>query len=235
MVLTKLQNLGGVYLHTNYVLYNIVPFGFLVLLVYIFIDVFLDYFRKEIKRNQRRVPLYSFFFYLLCLLQIKVGGITLLPLNPADNSSRFIRANDWFGIFDRIHFNMYLWTYSAIVYNFLLLLPLGIFLFVLFHFKNRNKAIFIVILCCLGTELLRLLLGAFSLVPRNLSSVDAIYLLCNMLGGIIGILIVKIFTHIQMKRKDRVYHGSFNGIIVFGNWARLFINVSFSFKGNIIE
>lgn len=197
-------------MHTNYVLYNIVPFGFLVLLVYIFIDVFLDYFRKEIKSNQRRVTLYSFLFYLLCLLQIKVGGITLLPLNTADNSRSFITANDWFGIFDSIHFNMYLWSYSAIVYNFLLLLPLGIFLCVLFHFKNINKAIFLVILCCLGTELLRLLLGSFSLVPRNIGSVDAIYLLCNILGGIIGILIVKIFTHIQMKRKDKVYNGSFN-------------------------
>lgn len=197
-------------MHTNYVLYNIVPFGFLVLLVYIFIDVFLDYFRKEIKRNQRRVTLYSFLFYLLCLLQIKVGGITLLPLNPADNSRSFITANDWFGIFDRIHFNMYLWSYSAIVYNFLLLLPLGIFLFVLFHFKNRNKAFFLVILCCLGIELLRLLLGSFSLVPRNIRTVDGIFLLCNMLGGIVGILIVKICTQIQMKRKDKVYNGSFN-------------------------
>jgi len=205
-----LQNLGGVYLHTNYVLYNIVPFGFLVLLVYIFIDVFLDYFRKEIKPNQRRVTLYSFLFYLLCLLQIKVGGITLLPLNPADKSRSFITANDWFGIFDGIHFSMYLWSYSAIVYNFLLLLPLGIFLFVLFHFNNRNKAIFIVILCCLGIELLRLLLGSFSLVPRNIGSLDGIYLLCNMLGGIVGILIVKIFTQIQVKRKDKVYNGSFN-------------------------
>jgi len=205
-----LQNLGGVYLHTNYVLYNIVPFGFLVLLVYIFIDVFLDYFRKEIKPNQRRVTLYSFLFYLLCLLQIKVGGITLLPLNPADKSRSFITANDWFGIFDGIHFSMYLWSYSAIVYNFLLLLPLGIFLFVLFHFNNRNKAIFIVILCCLGIELLRLLLGSFSLVPRNIGSLDGIYLLCNMLGGIVGILIVKIFTQIKVKRKDKVYNGSFN-------------------------
>lgn len=197
-------------MHTNYVLYNIVPFGFLVLLVYIFIDVFLDYFRKEIKPNQRRVTLYSFLFYLLCLLQIKVGGITLLPLNPADKSKSFITANDWFGIFDGIHFSMYLWSYSAIVYNFLLLLPLGIFLFVLFHFNNRNKAIFIVILCCLGIELLRLLLGSFSLVPRNIGSLDGIYLLCNMLGGIVGILIVKIFTQIQVKRKDKVYNGSFN-------------------------
>jgi len=195
-------------LHTNYVLYNIVPLGFLVLLFYIFIDVFLDYFRKEIKHNQRRVILDSFLFYLLCLLQIKVGGITLLPLNPADDSRSFITANDWFGIFDSIHFNMYLWSYSALAYNFLLLLPLGIFLFVLFHFNY--KAILIVILCCLGIELLRLLLGSFNLVPRNIGSVDAIYLLCNILGGIVGIVIVKIFIHIQVKRKDKVYKGSFN-------------------------
>lgn len=66
------------------------------------------------------------------------------------------------------------------------------------------------ILCCLGIELLRLLLGSFNLVPRNIGSVDAIYLLCNILGGIVGIVIVKIFMHIQVKRKDKVYKGSFN-------------------------
>lgn len=178
-------------MHTNYALYNIVPLGFLVLLLYIFIDVLLDYFRKESKRNQRRVILYSFIFYLICLIQIKVGGLTLIPQNPADNSRSFITANDWFGIFDAIHFNIYLWSYSAIFYHFLLLLPLGIFLFVLFNLKNVKKAVFIVILCCLSIEFLRLLLGSFSLTTRNLGPVDAIYLLFNMLGGVFGLLIVK--------------------------------------------
>lgn len=178
-------------MHTNYVLYNIVPLGFLVLLLYIFIDVLLDYFRKESKRNQRRVILYSFIFYLICLIQIKVGGLTLIPQNPADNSRSFITANDWFGIFEAIHFNISLWSYSAIIYHFLLLLPLGIFLFVLFNLKNVKKAVFIVILYCLSIEFLRLLLGSFNLTTRNLGPVDAIYLLFNMLGGVFGLLIVK--------------------------------------------
>lgn len=81
-------------MHTNYVLYNIVPLGFLILLVYIFIDVFLDYFRKVKKSNLRRVILYTFIFYLISLIQIKLGGFTLFPQNPADNSRSFITTND---------------------------------------------------------------------------------------------------------------------------------------------
>ncbi|WP_431844411.1 hypothetical protein [Lysinibacillus fusiformis] len=65
------------------------------------------------------------------------------------------------------------------------------FLFVLFNLKNVKKAVFIVILCCLSIEFLRLLLGSFNLTTRNLGPVDAIYLLFNMLGGVFGLLIVK--------------------------------------------
>ena len=51
-------------MHSTYILYNIVPLGFLILLVYIFIDIFLDYFRKVGKINKKRVILYSFIFYI---------------------------------------------------------------------------------------------------------------------------------------------------------------------------
>lgn len=178
-------------MHTNYVLYNIVPLGFLILLVYIFIDVFLDYFRKVKKSNLRRVILYSFIFYLISLIQIKLGGFTLFPQNPADNSRSFITTNDWFGIFDTMHFNIYFWSYSAIFYNLVLLLPFGIFLLVLFNLNSIKKAIFIVILSCLGIDLFRLLFGWFGLANRNLGNMDIIYLIFNILGGIFGLLLVK--------------------------------------------
>ncbi|QPR67555.1 hypothetical protein I6G82_20500 [Lysinibacillus macroides] len=43
-------------------------------------------------------------------------------------------------------------------------------------------------LCSLGIEFLRFILGPFSLVPRNLGPVDAIFLLLNRLGGVFGLL-----------------------------------------------
>ena len=59
-------------------------------------------------------------FYLLfnMLNSNKSRGLTLIPQNPADNNRSFITANDWFGIFDAIHFNIYFWSYSAIIYHF---------------------------------------------------------------------------------------------------------------------
>lgn len=90
-----------------------------------------------------------------------------------------------------MHFNIYFWSYSAIFYNLVLLLPFGIFLLVLFNLNSIKKAIFIVILSCLGIDIFRLLFGWFGLANRNLGNMDIIYLLFNILGGIFGLLLVK--------------------------------------------
>ncbi|MCH7320487.1 VanZ family protein [Solibacillus sp. MA9] len=174
---------------STYVLYNIVPLGFLILLVSIFIDVFLDYFRKVEKSNKKRFILYSFIFYLISLIQIIFGGFTL-PQNPADTSSRFISTNDWFGIFDTMHFNISIWSYSAIFYNVILFVPLGIALLLLFNLKSNKKAIAIVILSCLVIDFARLLFGWAGLTSRGYGNVDMIYLLLNILGGVLGIFLV---------------------------------------------
>ncbi|KOS68198.1 hypothetical protein AEA09_06290 [Lysinibacillus contaminans] len=177
-------------MHSTYVLYNIVPLAFLILLVYIFIDVLLDYFRKVEKSAKKRVMLYSSIFYVISLVQIKLGGFTL-PQNPADNSSSFISTNDWFGIFDTMHFNISIWSYSALFYNVILFVPFGIFLLLLFNLKSNKKAISIVILSCLVIDVARLLLGWSGFTISNFGNTDIIYLLFNVLGGVLGIFLVK--------------------------------------------
>ncbi|MGG2106924.1 hypothetical protein [Lysinibacillus pakistanensis] len=179
-------------MHSTYVLYNIVPLAFLILLVYIFIDVLLDYFRKVEKSAKKRVMLYSSIFYVISLVQIKLGGFTL-PQNPADNIRRFISTNDWFGIFDTMHFNISIWSYSALFYNVILFVPFGIFLLLLFNLKSNKKAISMVILGCLVIDVARLLLGwsGFTITISNFGNKDIIYLLFNVLGGVLGIFLVK--------------------------------------------
>ncbi|WP_229386910.1 VanZ family protein [Lysinibacillus sphaericus] len=176
--------------HSTYILYNIVPFGFLILLVYIFIDVFLDYFRKEIKSNKKRIILYSFIFYLISLIQIKTGGFTL-PQNPADNGRRFISTNDWFGIFDTMHFHISIFSYSALFYNFILFVPFGIFLLLLFNLKSNKKAISIVVLSCLVIHFAHLLLGRSGFTKSHFGNMDIFCSLFNVLGGVLGIFLVK--------------------------------------------
>ena len=177
-------------MHSTYILYNIVPLAFLILLVYIFIDIFLDYFRKVRKSNKKRVILYSFIFYLISLIQIKFGGFTL-PQNSADNSRTFISTNDWFGIFDTMNFKISMWSYSAMIYNVILFVPLGIYLFLLFNLKSNKQAISIVILNCLMLDVSRLLLGWTGFTINYFGNMDMIYLLFNILGGVLGICLVK--------------------------------------------
>ena len=174
----------------TYILYNIVPYGFTILLIFIFIDIFLDYFRKTKKSNKKRVILYSFIFYLISLIQIKFGGFTLLQ-NPADNHRIFISTNDWFGIFDTMNFKISMWSYSAMVYNVILFIPLGIYLFLLFDLKSNKKAISMVIFSCLVIDVARLLLGWNGITINSFGYLDIIHLLFNISGGVLSIFLVK--------------------------------------------
>ena len=176
-------------MHSTYVLYNIVPLAFLILLVYIFIDVLLDYFRKVEKSAKKRVMLYSVIFYVICLVQIKTGGFTL-PQNPADNGRGFISTNDWFGIFDTMHFNISIFSYSALFYNFILFVPFGMFLILLFNLKSNKKAISIVVLSCLVIHVARLLLGWSGFIMSLFGNMDIFCLIFNVLGGVFGVFLV---------------------------------------------
>jgi len=179
-------------MHSTYLLYNIVPLGFLFLLVYIFIDIFLDYFRKAKRSNLRRVLLYSFLFYLVSLIQIKFGGITLPPQNTTDISRTFITTDEWFGIYDRMYANVSMGSVLALFYNVILLIPLGIYLSIFFIGNSIMKVISIVILSCVGIEVSRLLFEWFGVVMSSLKVMDFVSLLFNIFGGIIGFLLVEL-------------------------------------------
>ena len=174
---------------STYMVYNIVPLGFLILLVSIFIDIFLDYFRNPNRSYLKRVILYSFVFYVLSLIQIKFGGFTLPPQNPSDHMSNFIITGDWFGIFDTMHFNIYSWSFSAIFYNLILFVPLGIYLQVLFNLKSNKKAVSIIVLSCVGIEVFFLLFYELGLVFGGTNVFTIINLLINIVGGFIGLII----------------------------------------------
>lgn len=177
-------------MHSTYALYNIVPTAFLILLIAIFIDFFIDKYRVVQKFNKNRVILYSFILYFICLVQIKIGGITLAQ-NPTDESRSYISTNDWFGIFDTLNLNISVWNYSAIIYNVILFVPLGIFLILLFNVKKYNLVISIVVLSCFVIDGVRLILGLNGFLMRINSNLSLIYLLFNILGGVLGVYIIK--------------------------------------------
>lgn len=175
-------------IQTTFMLYNIVPLGFSVLLAYIFIDIFCDLFRNRKKSSLKRILLYSFLFYLLSLIQIKFGGFTI-PTQVLNNyNSTFISTNDWFGIYNIMNDKVSIDKLSFI-YNVLLFIPLGSYLLFLFKIRNISKVIIIVSLSCLGILILSVILKRLGLVLYGFNILDIIYLLLNICGGILGFLL----------------------------------------------
>lgn len=172
-----------------YIVYNIVPIGFIILLIYIFIDIFLDYFRKSNRSNVQRVALYSFLFYLLSLIQLKFGGITLPPQNPADTGRSFIFTDNWFEVFDSLFHKMFIGGPLAILYNVIIFIPLGLYLAFFYSGKHLKKAISIIVISCIAFEISRLLLGLFGLIMHSLSRITVTYMLFNLFGAIMGLLL----------------------------------------------
>lgn len=174
----------------TYIIYNIVPYGFILLLSYIFIDIFLDYFRKSKSSNINRILLYSFLFYLLSLIQIKFGGISFPLIDPAYSYKTFIFEETWFSVFNTIHSYINTWSYSGVFYNLVILIPLGIYFSVLFDLKSNLKAVTIVALTCIGIEIIHLLFGKMGMVLGSMNCLMIIIsLFINIIGGTVGFLL----------------------------------------------
>ena len=185
----------------TYILYNIVPLGFILLLIFMFADIFLDYFRKTQKEYKRRVFVYSWIFYLLSLFQIKSGGLTLPPQDFTNLNTTFIPTGEWFGIYD----TLYLLTSNghplSLFYNIVLFIPFGIYLSALFNMNRLKRIAAIVILGCIGIELVHLLLESIGLVMRSYNLQKIGMLTMNIFGGIFGSLLV---VFIRLKSKNLI-------------------------------
>lgn len=177
---------------SQHILYNIVPWGFILLLLYIFIDILLDFFRKPKMSNTKRIIFYSFLFYLLSLIQIKFGGITF-PIQPqTDGDLSFTVLKEWFGVYEFMYDKTAINFPSAIFYNLILFIPLGIYLSILFKLNGLKKVIPSVILSCIAIEILRFALESFGLVLALHNNMFLKSLLFNIFGGILGYLLIRV-------------------------------------------
>ncbi|MER2006408.1 MAG: VanZ family protein, partial [Psychrobacillus sp.] len=113
------------------------------------------------------------------------------PQNSADIHRTFNSTNEWFGLLDTMNFKISMWSASAMVYNVILFIPLGIYLFLLFNLKSNKKAISLVILSSLVIDIARLFLGWTGITINSFGYLNIIYLLFNISGGVLGIFLVK--------------------------------------------
>jgi len=174
----------------TYILYNIVPFGLIVLLIYMFVDIFLDYFRKTQKEYKKRIFMFGFGFYLLSLLQIKLGGLTLPPQNITGLNDKFISTGDWFGIYNTLYFHSFYVYPLGMLNNIVLFIPFGIFLTKIFNVNRLNRLVVLLIFGCIGMELLHLLLEWFGFAMRTFNWSRMGVLVLNIFGGILGYLLL---------------------------------------------
>lgn len=185
---------------SQHIVYNIVPWGFTLLLLYIFIDILLFFFRQPKMTNTKRIIFYSFLFYVLSLIQIKFGGITL-PIQTQTVDLIFTIQNGWFDEYYSIYKKTTMNVPSAIFYNLLLFIPLGIYLSILFKLNSLKKGVPTVILSCIAIETLRFALESFGLVMVLYKIMLVKIILFNILGGILGYLLMKAI----FEMKNRIF------------------------------
>ncbi len=171
-------------------LYNIVPFGFTLLLIYMFIDISLDYFKNQKKSYLRRIILYTFIFYLLSLIQIKTGGFNLFPNSTPNVDVFFITNKIWFGVYELIQLEVSR-GYMAVIYNLLLFVPLGFYILTIFDVQSIKKMFTITALGFVCFIIIYSLLYSFDIIIDSLNILDCIYLLFNFAGAMLGFFIAQ--------------------------------------------
>ncbi|TPE67873.1 VanZ family protein [Halalkalibacterium halodurans] len=167
------------------------------------IYIVIDLFRNKRKRFKRRVVFYSFLFYLTGVIHVTIGELTFPPQTYQDQLMQLI---PFYFIYDFIVVqqnagNWFLMnTIKLSFYNVLLLLPLGVYVSLLFEVNRLSRAALIVFSTSLLIEVTQLTLSGFGFVWARSFNVDD--LLLNTLGGVIGFVVVRAIINKQQQRSQ---------------------------------
>ncbi|WP_042470362.1 hypothetical protein [Bacillus ndiopicus] len=177
---------------TTSIIYNLVPFGIILLLVYIFIDIFLDYFRKSENNKMHRLVFYGFFLYLINFIQIKWGGI-IFPTKNADILNVYVSSSNSKvnTLYEALYSAISGYNPSAIIYSMLLWIPIGVFISVI---SNKGSTLLIIFMSCLALELIELVLAQLGFILKYTSILNIFTLASSILGGVIGMWVVRLFS-----------------------------------------
>ncbi|MDG5786081.1 VanZ family protein [Evansella sp. AB-P1] len=163
--------------------------GFYLLVIYIIVD----FIRKRTENLGKRIVLYTFIFYVANVLQLTTGGIAI-PQSIIDNVVRiqpipFYFVLDLLNHYERSGLDWHFWNaLQHSFHNFIMLLPLGIYLPVLFQTKSLKKVTIIIFLSSLTIETYQLILSYLNVlwIGRTFNVDD---LILNTAGGVVGLLI----------------------------------------------
>lgn len=184
--------------------FNVVHIGTLILILYILFD----FFKNKTNLLVRRIIFYSFIFYLLSVIQLTTGGIVFPP--QPDFYSDFKRVQlvpfefiwDWYEIYLNKSFDWFFWNSIKLTfYNFIMLMPLGIYLSLLYNLKSTKRAVIIVFLTSFTIETSQLIGGYIGIILGRTFNIDDLML--NTLGGIIGFILFGFFRGIFKSTRNK--------------------------------
>ncbi len=160
--------------------------GILLLVIYIINDCI----RNKTKNLLRRVIFYSFVVYILYVFQYTTGGFHYPPQQQYFGTviiqpRPFQFVSDWIHAYQLGGPKWFFWiSVRLTLYNAIMLLPLGVYLKVLFNMKEIRKAAVVILLASIFIETYQIVFTYFGLVFPRTFNVDDIIL--NTVGGVTG-------------------------------------------------
>ena len=170
-----------------YTAYDVVVIGSLFLLVYITVDFILNKSTDIV----RRMLFYSFVFYLLNVAQLTTGGIVLPPQKdflPTTQLMPFYFIGDLFSMYRTNGLDWFFWNSLKLTFlNLIMLMPLGVYLSLLYKVKRTSRIFLISFLVSLTIETIQFTFAHLGIVMGRGFNVDD--LIVNSLGGVIGFVL----------------------------------------------
>lgn len=184
-----------------YTLYDLAFIGILVFLVLLYIII--DFKRKGRSNLVRRIFFYSFIFYVLIVAKLIIGGITI-PLwkdnVPSVQSIPFYFLKELFLMYRYVGIDWSFWNSLKLTFfNFIMLMPLGIYLSFLFKLESKIKAILIIFLVSFMIETVQFSFTYLGLIRPRTFNVDD--LIMNSMGAYIAFLLCELLKKIGYRQR----------------------------------
>lgn len=178
---------------------QVLPIGLLGLILYIIIDFISQRGQHIIKR----LIFYSFLFYLLNVMQVTTGYLYFPPIDRyvSIQPIPFFFAYDLVQYYQRGGLDWWFWNaFMHSFHNFIMLLPLGIYLPLLFNVRKIKKVALILFYTTLTIECYQLLFSYIGIAYRTFNVDD---ILLNTIGGLLGFALYISIEKIGIYLKDK--------------------------------
>src|SRR5690625_3896583 len=179
-----------------YSIYDVGLFGAIILFLYIIID----FVRNRTRNLVKRIFFYSFIFYIFLVFILILGGIVIPPFKDNILNVQLVPLYfiwDLYNIYINNGLDWFFWNSLKLTFfNFIMLMPLGIYLVFLFNSKGKIKTFLIIFLVSLAIETIQLSFTYFGWIMERGFNVDDIII--NSLGGYIAFTLSRLIMKINI-------------------------------------